>query len=868
MPAKGKRENAQPPTSEVHAARLFPIIGIGASAGGLEALEQFLGGVPINSGMAFVVVQHLDPNRHGMLPELLQRTTPMVVKQAANRMKIRPDCVYVIPPNKDLSILHDTLYLLDPVAARGLRLPINSFLCSLAEDRRERAIGIILSGMGSDGTLGLLAISERGGLSVVQEPATAKFDAMPRSAIDARLADIVAPPGDLARLILGRLQHPPRLADPEAFLAPESEAKNSAFEKICILLRAQTGHDFSLYKKSTIYRRVERRMGIHRLGGIADYVGFLQTNPQEVDLLFKELLIGVTSFFRDPAAWAYLQEEILPGMIRTNAHDNLLRAWVAGCSSGEEAYTLAMIFHEALDHAKPANRIDLQIFATDLDPDAIAKARQGYYPSTIAADVSPERLTRFFVEDNGRYRICQEIRQMVVFAPHNVTMDPPFTRLDILTCRNLLIYLGADLQKKLFPLFHYSLKPGGTLFLGSAESIGNFGELFSTLEAKARIYRRQDAKQRIFDVDFPIRHTDDSPNFTLTPPPNMPPANLQTLADQLLLQKFSPAAVLTNPEGDVIFISGRTGKYLEPAAGKANWNIHAMAREGLRQELILALPKALRTFQTVVVHNLMVEGNSEAPRVDLTIHPIDEPGPLHGMAMIVFADVAAIKPEAKRRMGEQVADARVVELEQALVKEREEVQCIREEMQTSHEELKSANEELQSTNEELQSTNEELTTSKEEMQSLNEELQTVNAELQSKVDEWSATSNDMKNLLNSTDIATVFIDNQMHVRRFTSQATDIFKFIPGDIGRPLADIVHKLDYPELESDVQGVLRTLVFSEKQITSNDGYWYIVRIMPYRTQENVIDGVVITFIDISVAKRLEAELRAAKTSLPEMK
>lgn len=820
MSSLGNAGRSPTTPSAVPDEQLFPIIGIGASAGGLEALEQFLVGVPANSGMAFVVIQHLDPSRHGMLPELLQRATPMVVTQAGNRMKIKPDRVYVIPPNKDLSILHDTLYLLDPAAPRGLRLPIDSFLCSLADDRHEQAIGIILSGMGSDGTRGLRTIRERGGLTLVQEPSTAKFDAMPHSAIDARLADIVAPPGDLARLILSRRQHPPHHMEPDIFSEPESEAKSSAFEKICILLRSKTGHDFSLYKKSTIYRRVERRMGIHRLTGIADYVSFLQTNPQEVDLLFKELLIGVTSFFRDPAAWAYLQEEVLPDLIRTSAQDNLLRAWVAGCSSGEEAYTLAMIFREALDVAKPANRVDLQIFATDLDADAIAKARQGFYPPSIASVVSPERLARFFVEDNGLFRICQEIRQMIVFAPHNVTMDPPFTRLDILTCRNLLIYLGADLQKKLFPLFHYSLKPGGTLFLGSAESIGNFGEFFSPLEAKARIYRREDAKLRAIDVDFPIRHTDNSPNLTLMPSPHMPPANLQTLADQLLLQKFSPAAVLTNDEGDVLFISGRTGKYLEPAAGKANWNIHAMARDGLRQELILALPKALRTFETIVVQNLMIEGNAEAPRVNLTVHPIDEPGPLHGMAMIVFSDVAAAKTVPKRRIGKHQPDARVVELEQALLKERESVQSIREEMQT------------------------------------------VNAELQSKVDEWSATSNDMKNLLNSTDIATVFIDNRLHVRRFTSQATHIFKFISSDIGRPLADIVHKLDYPELQDDAQEVLRTLVFSEKQITSNDGHWYIVRIMPYRTLENVIDGVVITFIDISEAKRLEAELRAVRS------
>lgn len=865
MPPKRKHEPA--PSATAAADDLsFPIVGIGASAGGLEALEQFLGGVPLNSGMAFVVVQHLDPNRHGMLPELLQRATPMVVRQAGNRMKIRPDCVYVIPPNKDLSILHDTLHLLDPVAPRGLRLPIDAFLCSLADDRRERAIGIILSGMGADGTRGLRAINERGGLALVQDPATAKFDAMPRSAIDAQLADIVAPPGELARRIVAHLQHPAAPLAPDPTTTPENEASRSAFAKICILLRAQTGHDFSLYKKSTIYRRVERRMGIHRLGRIADYVGFLQSNPQEIDLLFKELLIGVTSFFRDPAAWACLQEDVFPGIIGGDTHDKLLRAWVAGCSSGEEAYTLAMLFRETIDRLKPAHRVDLQIFATDLDPDAIARARQGLYPSTIGADVSPARLARFFVEEHGRYRICQEIRQMVVFAPHNVTMDPPFTRLDILTCRNLLIYLGTDLQQRLLPLFHYSLKSGGTLFLGSAESIGNFGDLFSPLEAKARIYRRKDVMQKPLDVDFPTRHTDDSSAPGSPPTPHMPPANLQTLADQLLLQKFSPAAVLTNADGDILFINGRTGKYLEPAAGKANWNIHAMARDGLRQELMLALPKALRSAEAVTLPNLTIDDNGGNHSVDLTVYPIADPEPLRGMAMIVFAEAAAVaRPASGRRSKKQQADARVAELEQALLKAREELLRVREDMQSAHEKLRSANEELQSTNEELQSTNEELTTSKEEMQSLNEELQTVNAELQSKVDEWSATSSDMKNLLNSTDIATVFLDDQLQVRRYTSQATQIFKFIPSDLGRPLADIVHRLDYRELQDDAQEVLRTLAFCEKKIASDDGHWYRVRIMPYRTLENVIDGVVITFIDISEATRLEIELRAARNPDP---
>jgi len=837
----------------------FPIVSIGASAGGLEALEQLLSAVPPNSGMAFIVIQHLDPKRPGMLPELLQRATSMPVRQVENRMKVSPNCVYVIPPNKDLSILHGLLYLLEPVVGRRLHLPIDSFLTSLADDQREQAIGVILSGMGSDGTKGLAAIRRRGGLVLVQAPETAKFDAMPRSAIDAGLADIVAPASQIPGLILDRKAHPPFPVGARS--DNDAPASGSAFEKVCILLRAQTGHDFSLYKKSTVLRRIERRIGIHQFAGIAEYVAYLQANPQEIDLLFKELLIGVTQFFRDPAAWAWLQEHVIPGIISANLPGNMVRAWVAGCSSGEEAYSLAIAFRETVELLKPRERIELQIFATDLDPDAIAQARQGLYPATIADDVSPERLARFFREDAGKFRVSQDIRQMVVFAPHNVTTDPPFTRLDILTCRNLLIYLGAELQKKLLPLFHYSLKPGGTLFLGSAESIGGFVDLFTPLESKARIFRREATATQPFDLEFPTRHPTLRFQANASPTQTMPPTNLQTLADQLLLQKFAPAAVLTTSEGDVVFISGRTGKYLEPAAGKANWNIHAMAREGLRQELIVALPKALRSAEAVVVHDLTVGGNGESQVIDLTIYPINEPAPLKGMAMIVFKDVAAAKPERKRRPGKTGTDERVGELEEALQKARNEILTIREEMQTSHEELKSANEELQSTNEELQSTNEELTTSKEEMQSLNEELQMVNSELQSKVDELSAASNDMKNLLNSTDIATVFLDNLLHVRRFTSQATHIFKLIPGDIGRPLSDIVHELDYPSLQDDAQEVLRTLAFSEKQIASRNGGWYIVRIMPYRTLENVIDGVVITFIDISEAKRLEAELRAAR-------
>jgi chemotaxis methyl-accepting protein methylase len=862
MSARGTRKPTPAATDAADPEQTFPIVGIGASAGGLEALEQFFGSVPANSGMAFVVIQHLDPERPAMLAELLQRNTPMPVVQAGDRMKVGPDCVYVIPPNKELSILHDTLYLLNPQAAHGLRLPIDVFLSALAEDRRERSIGVILSGMGSDGTLGLKAIKAHGGLTLAQEPTSAKFDSMPGSVVRERLADIVAPAGELPRHIRERTRPFPKGDRPPT--KPDPAENPVAFDKACILLRSRTGHDFSLYKKSTVYRRIERRMLVQQIDRLNDYLDFLHENPQEIDLLFKELLIGVTSFFRDPAIWAFLQESAFPDLIAAYPQGGPLRAWVAGCSTGEEAYTLAILFKETLEQQKPPAPISLQIFATDLDPDAIDRARQGLYPASIANEVSSERLTRFFtVEEGGSYRISKEIRQMVVFAQQNVIMDPPFTKLDILTCRNLLIYLGQDLQRKLLPLFHYSLKPGGILCLGSAESIGNFGDLFSPLNSQTRIYRRQQIPRKILDVDFPIRPPSEAANTFASPLPDMHTPNLQTLADQLLLQRFSPAAVLVNATGDILFINGRTGKYLEPAAGKANWNIHAMAREGLRQELAIALPKALRTQEPEHVRNLTIGSNGGTQVLDLTVFPVQEPAALAGMAMLVFNDVAPpAKGTPRRRSSKSATDARVLELELELQRAKEEIQSIREEMQSSHEELKSANEELQSTNEELQSTNEELTTSKEEMQSLNEELQTVNVELQSKVDELSATSNDMKNLLNSTDIATIFLDNQLHVRRFTRQATQLFKLINSDIGRPLTDIVNELDYPTLHDDAGEVLRTLIFSEKQITSQDHRWFLVRIMPYRTLENVIDGVVITLIDISEAKRLEAELRAART------
>jgi chemotaxis methyl-accepting protein methylase len=846
-----------------HTPPLFPIVGIGSSAGGLEALEQFLRHAPEGCGMAFVIVQHLDPTHKGIMPELLQRVTGMEVFQVRDRMRVKPDCVYVIPPNRDMSILHGILHLFEPTAARGLRLPIDFFFRSLAEDRQDGSIGVILSGMGSDGTMGLREIKGKGGVALVQDPASAKFDSMPKSAINSGLADIIAPAEELPGKIVDYFRHPLVIAKSEL---PLEEKDQSALEKVIILLRAKTGNDFSLYKKNTVYRRIERRMGIHQINRISAYVRYLQENPQEVELLFRELLIGVTSFFRDPESWEQVQKEAIPAILSEHPTGGCLRAWSAGCSTGEEAYSLAITFKEAINRLKLPENFTLQIFATDLDGDAVVKARQGVYPANIAADVSPERLQRFFIPEGGGYRVCKEIREMVTFATQNIIMHPPFTKLDILLCRNLLIYLTPELQKKLIPLFHYSLIPGGILFLGSSEAVSTFTDLFAPLSAKARLFRRRETIMQDDPIAFPLSFIPALRGVPKELQMLKPAINLQSLADQLLLQHFSPPAVLTNDKGDILYISGRTGKYLEPAAGKANWNIFAMAREGLRFELGSAFQKALRQKKSVTATGLNVGTGGDTQTVTITVQAIEEPEALRGMVMIVFTDVVTSQEKtAPNRSNTAPSDtATALQLKQELLQVRENPQMTREEMQASQEELTSTNEELQSTNEELQSTNEELTTSREEMQSLNEELQTVNAEQQSKMDELARVNNDMRNLLNSTEIVTVFLDNQLHIRRFTTGADKLFKLLPGDVGRPLSDITSNLLYPEMSDEAKEVLRTLVFSEKQITTTDGRWFSVRIMPYRTMEDVIVGVVITFSNITAAKRLEAELREENARL----
>lgn len=843
-------------------ANQFHIVGIGASAGGFEALEEFFKNMPEGNGMAFVVIQHLDPDHVCIMTELLQRITKMKVIEATDRLKVMPNCVYVIPPNKSMSILKGALHLFEPVETRGLRLPIDIFFRSLADDKQGKSIGIILSGMGSDGSQGIKAIKEKNGFVLVQDPNTAKFDGMPNSATQATLADIIAPAQELPSKLISLLK-----ISPSARKEPIIEIMvRSNIEKIIILLREQTGHDFSLYKKNTLFRRIERRRSIHQIDKIQSYVRFLQENPQETEILYKELLIGVTSFFRDPALWELLKEKIIPDLIKKLPNSYVFRVWIPGCSTGEEAYSMAIILTEIFEKVKKNSNVSLQLFATDLDSDAIEKARKGFYQKNIVADVSPKRLGRFFNDEGDGYRVNSSIREMVVFAPQNVIKDPPFTKLDIISCRNLLIYMEPELQKKLIALFNYSLNAGGIMVLGSAETLGLNKEEFITIDSKLKIFKKSTLISSTELIDFPssFHRPRFAANETKMIPKNV--ENIQALADQLLLQQFAPASVLVNDKGDILYITGRTGKYLEPAAGKANWNIYAMAREGLSQVLPSAIRKALQSFDTETVSNIKVGNSNENHLVNVTVQRIENPAALRGMIIIVFTDVNSSKENIRKRgkAGKTFTTEQQREMEIELQRCYEELQSTREEMQTSQEELKSINEELQSTNEELQSTNEELTTSKEEMQSLNEELQTVNIELQSKVNDYQQVNDDMKNLLNSIEIATLFLDKELNIRRFTDQATSIFKLRGADIGRPFTDLVSDLHYTEISEHAKKVLKTLSPIESQVTTNKGNWFNVRIMPYRTIDDRIDGLVMTFTDITIAKKLEIELKVANEGL----
>lgn len=825
----------------------------------IEYLEDFFRNTPADTGMAFLVVQHLDPTQKAMLPELLQRYTDMPVHEAEQNMPTVANSVYVIPPNRELRVVNDTLKLDQPAEPRGLRLPINVLFSSLASAQNEQAIAVVLSGMGSDGTLGLQAIKATGGLTVVETPESAQFDAMPKSAIKADCGDIVAPASELPARILDYVRRVPVPGHHtgEAKHAPMSLTR---LDPVLQILREHTRHDFSLYKPTTLNRRIERRMAIHGISDLAGYTHFLKNNSQEVQLLFRELLIGVTQFFRDPEAWSYLIDTALPELLTKQPADHTLRAWVVGCSTGEEAYSLAIAFSEALENVAPGRELNLQIFASDISPEAITVARRGQYPLSIENSVTEARLARFFIRHDNHYQIRPSIRDKVLFARHDVILDPPFTKLDLIACRNLLIYFDLALQRRIIPLFHYSLRPEGLLLLGSSETIGRLNHLFAPLKPKLRLYKSK-AYESVRHSDFLLKSF--PPMSTLSKeqpvPSDQVPSQevlntLQSAADNLLLQVYSPAAVVLNADADIVYISGRTGKYLEPAAGKANWNIHAMARDGLREALYTALKEAAEQSEPVELKGLMVKTEAGDQSVDLTIQALSKPDTLKGMTMVVFRDTPpqAVTRQRKSDAGAEPEDAAEIQRYQ------QEIESLKGQARRSREELQASNEELQSTNEELQSANEELTTSKEEMQSMNEELQTINTELQTKLDDLALAQSDMQNVLNSIEIAVLFLDQELNVRRYTERASTIISLRESDIGRPLSDLTSSLRYPDLQEDARQTLSTLAASEKQITTNDNRWFSVRIIPYRRLDNVIDGVVITLVDITETKNLESSLR----------
>ncbi len=836
--------------------RPLPIVGLGASAGGLEALEKFFAQVPPDCGIAFVVVTHLHPGHVSLLPELLGKCTRMRVKTAANGMAVEPNTVYMSLPKGYLAILHGTLHVTEPDETGLLRLPIDHFFRSLAEDQKERAIGIVLSGTGTDGTLGLKAIKGAAGMTMAQEPNSAKYGGMPASAIATGVVDYILPVERLPQQLVA-YNNGPYLASAASDLADDA-GLSEPLQKIIVLLRAHTGNDFSLYKVNTIRRRIERRINVHQLPGPQQYLRLLQENPHELDLLFNELLIGVTSFFRDPEAFTALAKLALPKLLTDRPEDSPVRVWVAGCASGEEAYSLAMLLQESMDHLK--QHYPVQIFGTDLDNAAIEAARTGLYPEGIARDVRPQRLARFFLKEEISYRIKKEIREMVIFAPQNVLKDPPFTKLDLVACRNLLIYVKPGAQERLLSLFHYALKPGGVLFLGSSESLTGLGDHFAVMNKKWKIFARKDAAGR-----FALPHEFTAPSVTRPeasasgvpdPVAHTRKQQLATLLEKTLLSRFAPASVIANDRGDILHIHGRTGDYLEPATGQPRLNVLEMAREGLRIELPAALRRAASQKGEVVHEGVRVKTNGDFVCVRLTVIKLTEPESVRGLFLITFQPEPGVKRPAGKaaRTAAKTHPGRIPELERELQFTKETLQGTVEELETSNEELKSTNEELQSTNEELQSANEELETSKEEMQSLNEELQTVNAELQSKLDDLAQANDDMQNLLNSTAIATVFLDQKLQIKRYTTEATKLIKLIASDVGRPIGDLTSSLVYDQLQADAEEVLQKLGFKEKEVQTRDGEWRQVRISPYRTTENVIDGLVVTFVDITRVKKAE--------------
>ncbi len=830
---------------------IFPIAGIGASAGGIEALEAFFRAVPRNHGIAFVVVTHLPLNRESLLPEILGRATWMPVVEARNDQVVAAEHVYVLPPGATLTITGGRFNLRAGDTGARIRTPIDLFFTALAEDRGEHAIGIILSGGGSDGTFGLKAIKEHGGLTIAQgnNESRPRFAEMPQSAVAAGFVDLVLPVEEIPGRLVEYVRRWNRFV-------PERPA--DALPRIHRLLRAHTGHDFSQYRERTFLRRVQRRMQVAQIENPEEYAAYLEQHPEEVGALFRDLLIGVTGFFRDPAAFHALATGVIPKLFANKGRADEVRIWVPGCATGEEAYSIAILCAEWLDKMSAPPKVI--IFGTDIDETALAAARAGRYPAPALKEVSPERAERFFTAEGGIYRVAKELREMCIFSVHNIIRDPPFSRLDLISCRNLLIYFKPQLQGEVIPLFHYALRPGGFLFLGLSENVSRFAELFQPIDKKNRIFQRRGFVTRTtlpLGPFLPQAHDNRTARRHAEGTLRHRAEVLRKFAS-VILESFAPVYVIVDEEGEALFFSSGTGKYLQTAAGPPTRDVMAMARPELRADLRAALRRAKETGKRVMRERIPVEINGSVQMVTLAVQPItDADETVYG---IVFLDQGPVRAHEEGDKEYAAGDTTLQQLENELQETRERLQSTIEELETANEEFRSSNEELVSVNEELQSTNEELETSKEELQSVNEELQTVNAELSNKVEELDRVNNDLHNFIESTQIATVFLDRNLVIRNFTPAVTRIFSLIESDRGRPLTDIVSRIDYPDLENDMRTVCGTGRIVERSVDAADGgAHYLARILPYRNNDNVIDGVILTFVDVTSLVAAEERQKA---------
>ncbi|WP_201220634.1 CheR family methyltransferase [Halochromatium roseum] len=850
------------------------IVGMVASAGGLAPLQAFLDRVPPNTGLAFVIVPHLDPSHRSLMGQLLAEHTKMPVHEIEDGMRPRANQVYLIPPGFQLTLRGGVLHLAHPDGrALDREATLDLFLRALAADQQHRAIGIVLSGTGTQGTLGLRDIKDQGGLALVQEPATAQYDSMPRSAIAAGVADRVLSPRALADQVAAwarRVSNTPLVISRE----PDQGGEVQQLSGVLALLRARTRYDFRFYRKNMLLRRVKRRMSLCNLDSVPEYLARLRKEPDELSELFKDLLIGVTSFFRDPQAFEVLVQRVLEPLVQEHSTggakaDQPVRVWVPGCATGEEPYSIAMLLFELFSrHEQPPN---LQVFATDIDDKALDFARYGAYPLSIAADVSEQRLRRFFVKDgDDRYRVCEPLRDAVVFAPQNLITDAPFSKLDLISCRNLLIYLEQEVQERIVSLFHFALNPGGYLLLGPSESVGLRAELYETTSKRWRLFQRSSGtRPDLSRLPSMVRLQPLMSSLTTAMP--RVHVDMVGVAQRVLLEEYGPAAVLVNRRYDILHLFGPTTNYMELPVGRPALKLTSMLRRGLRTRVRAACHKAFEAQTTVLVDDAQVQRSGRYVPVRVRVTPLHDPGQTETLLLLSFVDAVSAEAGtavAPLALAEQVqspdssqAPALIEQLENELRATREDLQTTVEEMESANEELKASNEEAMSMNEELQTANEELEVSKEELQSLNEELSTVNSQLEDKVHELEQSNNDISNLLSSTEIATVFLDAEMQVKRFTPRAARLLNLRPIDIGRPLGDLSSNVSDDELLPDAQLVLERLVPIERDVVANDHSRYLRRIQPYRTQDNRIAGVVLTFVDISARAQAEQALRASE-------